>query len=69
MVLASTDTAPEGKELYRLYRVRFQIEFSFRDAKQFTGLLNCQARDSEEKQGEMSSGEIERFYMSYNDVN
>jgi hypothetical protein len=28
-VLASTDTALGGKELYRLYRVRFQIEFIF----------------------------------------
>jgi DDE superfamily endonuclease len=43
--LSSTDTALGGKELYRLYRVRFQIEFIFRDAKQFTGLLDCQARD------------------------
>ena len=26
-------------------RLRFQIEFLFRDAKQFTGLEDCQARD------------------------
>jgi hypothetical protein len=44
-VLASTDTLLAGKELYRLYRARFQIEFIFRDAKQFTGLVDCQARD------------------------
>jgi hypothetical protein len=44
-VLASTDTALEGKQLYCLYRARFQIEFIFRDAKQFTGLVDCQARD------------------------
>jgi DDE superfamily endonuclease len=44
-VLASTDTALEGKQLYRLYRARFQIEFIFRDAKQFTGLVDCQARE------------------------
>jgi len=31
-------------EIYRLYKARFQIEFLFRDAKQFTGLLDCQAR-------------------------
>lgn len=29
-----------------LYTLRFQIEFLFRDAKQFTGLSDCQARDS-----------------------
>jgi hypothetical protein len=46
-VLASTDTALGGKELYRLYRMRFQIEFIFRDAKQFTSLLDCQARDQQ----------------------
>ena len=28
------------------YRLRFQIEFIFRDAKQFTGLSDCQARDA-----------------------
>ena len=27
------------------YRTRFQIEFCFRDSKQFTGLNDCQARD------------------------
>ena len=27
------------------YKARFQIEFIFRDAKQFTGLSDCQARD------------------------
>jgi hypothetical protein len=46
-VLASTDTELDGRELYRLYRVRFQIEFIFRDAKQFTGLSDCQSRKKE----------------------
>lgn len=27
------------------YKLRFQIEFLFRDSKQFTGLEDCQARD------------------------
>ena len=27
-----------------MYRMRFQIEFLYRDAKQFTGLNNCEAR-------------------------
>ena len=30
--------------LYRSYKARFQIEFLFRDAKQFTSLSACQAR-------------------------
>jgi hypothetical protein len=44
VVLASTDTELDGRELYRLYRARFQIEFLFRDAKQFAGLSDCQSR-------------------------
>jgi hypothetical protein len=30
-----------------MYRARFQIEFIFQDAKQFTGLTDCQARNKE----------------------
>jgi hypothetical protein len=29
------------------YKARFQIEFIFRDAKQFTGLLDCQSCDAD----------------------
>jgi hypothetical protein len=47
VVLASTDTELDGREMYRLYRARFQIEFIFRDAKQFTGLSDCQSRKKE----------------------
>jgi hypothetical protein len=47
VVMASTDTELDGRELYRLYRARFQIEFIFRDAKQFTGLNDCQSRKKE----------------------
>ena len=43
-VLFSTDTELEAKSIYRYYKARFQIEFIFRDAKQFTGLGHCQAR-------------------------
>jgi IS4 transposase len=32
------------KKLVELYAARFQIEFLFRDSKQFTALLDCQAR-------------------------
>ena len=32
------------EKIVRYYQSRFQIEFLYRDAKQFTGLANCQAR-------------------------
>ncbi len=41
----STDTKLCAEKLVGYYRSRFQIEFLYRDAKQFTGLTNCQARD------------------------
>ena len=40
----STDLEQEGVKIVRYYRSRFQIEFLYRDAKQFTGLPTCQAR-------------------------
>jgi DDE superfamily endonuclease len=43
-VLFSTDVDLEPQRLYRYYKARFQIEFLFRDAKQFAGLSDCQAR-------------------------
>lgn len=43
-VLFSTDVDLEPQRLYRYYKARFQIEFLFRDAKQFTGVSDCQAR-------------------------
>lgn len=47
VVLFSTDIEIDPKEIYRFYKSRFQIEFIFRDAKQFTGLTDCQARDKD----------------------
>src|SRR5881275_318599 len=44
IVLGSTDPELNGHRLLDLYAARFQIEFLFRDSKQFTGLLDCQAR-------------------------
>ena len=44
IVLGSTDPTLNGRKLVELYASRFQIEFLFRDSKQFTGLLDCQAR-------------------------
>lgn len=44
-ILFSTDTELSATDIYRFYKARFQLEFLFRDAKQFTGLVDCQARD------------------------
>jgi hypothetical protein len=44
IVLTSTDLALHGRKLVEFYGARFQIEFLFRDSKQFTGLTDCQAR-------------------------
>ena len=41
----STNTDMRGKDVIEYYRTRFQIEFCFRDAKSFTGLMQSQARD------------------------
>ena len=43
-LLFSIDTELLALELYQYYQARFQIEFLFRDAKQFTGLCDSQAR-------------------------
>jgi len=40
----STDLELGGLLIYKHYKARFQIEFLFRDAKQYTGLTHCQAR-------------------------
>src|SRR5712664_4054897 len=44
IILASTALELDGRKLVELYAARFQIEFLFRDSKQFTGLADCQAR-------------------------
>ena len=46
-LLFSTDILQSAKDIQRMYKARFQIEFLFRDAKQFLGLNDCQARCSE----------------------
>ena len=45
MVLFSTDTSLSGEEIIELYSLRFQIEFLFRDGKQYTGFGQAQVRD------------------------
>lgn len=44
-ILFSTDCEMSWKEVLNCYKERFQIEFLFRDAKQHTGLEQCQSRD------------------------
>lgn len=45
VLLFSTDTELSAATIFRYYKARFQIEFLFRDAKQFAGFSDCQARD------------------------
>jgi len=47
ITLASTDTSQHAEEVARYYRLRYQIEFVIRDAKQHTGLNHCRARSQE----------------------
>ncbi len=47
IILASTDTNQHAEEVVRYYRLRYQIEFVIRDAKQHAGLTHCQARSQE----------------------
>ncbi len=47
VLLFSTDLEQEAWEIYVFYKSRFQIEFLFRDAKQFVGLSECQSRNKE----------------------
>lgn len=42
-LMFSTDLNLSALDIYRFYKARFQIEFVFRDAKQFTGLVDCQS--------------------------
>jgi hypothetical protein len=49
-LLFCTDIDCAALDILRYYKARFQIEFVFRDAKQYTGLCDCQAT-SEAKLG------------------
>lgn len=40
----STDLELDATEIVKYYKARFQIEYLYRDSKQFTGLEHCQAR-------------------------
>lgn len=47
-IFFSTDLNMKAEDILKYYRARYQMEYLFRDSKQFTGLQHCQAR-SEEK--------------------
>ncbi len=47
ILLFSTDLELSASDIYRFYSARFQIEFIFRDARQFTGMNDSQARNPE----------------------
>ncbi len=44
LLFFSTDQSQEAKEIFEIYKSRFQIEFLYRDGKQHTGLNDSQAR-------------------------
>ncbi len=46
-VFLSTDISLPAKKIEKYYRMRYQIEFLFRDGKQHSGLEECQARDAQ----------------------
>jgi hypothetical protein len=45
VLLFSTDIHLNAEQILQYYQARFQIEFVFRDSKQFTGLCDAQTRD------------------------
>ena len=44
-MLYCTDLTLKPQKIFNYYTARFQIEFTYRDAKQHTGLTHCQARN------------------------
>ena len=47
VILACMDKDLDALTICRYYSARFQIEFTYRDGKQYTGLSDCQARDKD----------------------
>jgi hypothetical protein len=46
-IIIGTDIEMDAITMSRYYGLRFQVEFLIRDAKQYAGLEDCQARDKE----------------------
>ncbi|MBR3646979.1 MAG: transposase [Paludibacteraceae bacterium] len=72
-VFFSTDCSMSAKDVIDIYRSRFQIEFLFRDAKQFTGLCHCQSRNIEAMDFafnlSLSAINVARAFGKQNDLN
>jgi Transposase DDE domain len=70
VVLASSDVNLDARLLVKYYQMRFSIEFIFRDAKQFMGLNNCQAREEDKLDfhlnASMSAVNLARIIISQN---
>lgn len=47
LVYLSTDINMSGQRVIDLYRMRFQIEYLYRDAKQHLGMTHCQSRQKD----------------------
>ena len=54
-LLYSTDTKLDPISILRYYKARFQIEFVFREAKQYTGLMDCQSCRKESIQTQINA--------------
>ena len=46
-VFFSTGLTKSAKDIFDIYKTRYQLEFVYRDGKQFTGPTHCQARNKE----------------------
>ncbi len=61
-----------GEEVLRAYRSRFQIEFAYREGKQFTGLMDCQARHKNQLDfafnASFASLNVARVFIKDNDM-
>ena len=46
-IIVATDIEMDAMKMCRYYGLRFQVEFLIRDAKQYAGLEDCQARSQQ----------------------
>lgn len=54
-ILCTTDMELAPEQVYRLYKMRFQQEFVFRDGKQFVGLADGQMRDQQKRKEHLNA--------------
>jgi hypothetical protein len=68
-ILFSTDTTLKALEIVRYYRSRFQIEFLFRDARQYTGLGDCQSPKKEALEFHFDASMTALNFLKFQDRN